>query len=86
MEYRYAVTLGSNDRVRSANVRRTLYCFHSDSFGRLYRHDGWAGGSSATHSHFCRKHERLKGRTPAMASGLADKVWTIRELVGRVAG
>ncbi len=34
---------------------------------------------------YCRKHETLKGQTPAMASGLADKVWTIRELVSRVA-
>jgi IS1 family transposase len=30
---------------------------------------------------FCRKHETLKGQTPAMASGLADKAWTIRELL-----
>jgi hypothetical protein len=28
---------------------------------------------------FCRKHETLKGRTPAMAAGLAVKAWTIRE-------
>jgi transposase InsO family protein len=30
---------------------------------------------------FCRKHETLKGQTPAMASGLADVAWTIRELL-----
>jgi transposase-like protein/IS1 family transposase len=30
---------------------------------------------------FARKHETLKGHTPAMASGLTDKVWTIKELV-----
>jgi IS1 family transposase/transposase-like protein len=30
---------------------------------------------------FCRKHEALKGKTPAMASGLADKVWALRELL-----
>jgi hypothetical protein len=29
---------------------------------------------------FCRKHETL-GMTPAMAAGLTDHVWTIRELV-----
>lgn len=34
---------------------------------------------------FCRKHETLKGKTPAMASGLADKAWTIRELLERAA-
>ena len=26
---------------------------------------------------FCRKHETLEGNTPAMASGLADKVWSV---------
>jgi IS1 family transposase/transposase-like protein len=30
---------------------------------------------------FSRKHEALKGKTPAMASGLADKVWSIKELI-----
>jgi transposase-like protein/IS1 family transposase len=32
---------------------------------------------------FCRKHETLVGKTPAMAAGLAEKVWTIRELLQR---
>lgn len=30
---------------------------------------------------FCRKHETLKGRTPAMAGKLADKAWSIEELL-----
>jgi hypothetical protein len=30
---------------------------------------------------FARKHETLKGKTPAMAVGKAIKVWTIRELL-----
>jgi hypothetical protein len=30
---------------------------------------------------FGRKHETLKGKMPAMASGLSDHVWTIRELI-----
>jgi hypothetical protein len=34
---------------------------------------------------YCRKHETLKGKTPAMASGLADRVWTIRELLEQCA-
>jgi hypothetical protein len=34
---------------------------------------------------FARKHETLKGATPAMASGLADKAWTIKELIERAA-
>jgi transposase-like protein/IS1 family transposase len=34
---------------------------------------------------FCRKHETLKGQTPAMAAGLADKAWTIREMLEKSA-
>jgi transposase-like protein/IS1 family transposase len=35
---------------------------------------------------FCRKHETLKGETPAMASGLTGRPWTVKELLERVAG
>ncbi len=34
---------------------------------------------------FCRKHESLKQQTPAMASGLTDKVWAIGELLQHAA-
>jgi hypothetical protein len=34
---------------------------------------------------FGRKHEALKGKTPAMASKLTDHVWTIKELIERAA-
>jgi transposase InsO family protein len=34
---------------------------------------------------FARKHETLKGQTPAMASGLTDHVWTIKELTEKAA-
>ncbi len=33
----------------------------------------------------CRKHEALKGETPAMASMLTDHVWTIKEMIDRAA-
>lgn len=36
------------------------------------------------HYNFCRKHESLKGRTPAMASGLADHVWKLDELISLI--
>jgi hypothetical protein len=29
------------------------------------------------------KHEMLKNQTPAMASGLSDHIWTIKELIER---
>lgn len=34
---------------------------------------------------WCRRHETLKGQTPAMASGLTDKVWALRELLEQAA-
>ena len=34
---------------------------------------------------FGREHGSLKDRTPAMANGLADKVWSIKELIERAA-
>jgi transposase-like protein/IS1 family transposase len=36
------------------------------------------------HYNFCRKHMTIK-KTPAMAAGLADKVWTIREMLENAA-
>jgi hypothetical protein len=30
---------------------------------------------------FCRKHSSLKGRTPAMEAGIADRVWTLAEII-----
>jgi transposase-like protein/IS1 family transposase len=35
---------------------------------------------------FCRKHESLKGQTPAMAGGLTDNQWTILRLLDFAAG
>jgi hypothetical protein len=34
---------------------------------------------------FARRHEALKGNTPAMASELSDHVWTIQELIEQAA-
>jgi putative component of membrane protein insertase Oxa1/YidC/SpoIIIJ protein YidD len=33
---------------------------------------------------FCRTHQTIK-KTPAMAAGLTDHVWTIKELIERAA-
>ncbi len=33
---------------------------------------------------FCRPHRSLKGKTPAVVTGLADRRWSLRELVGLV--
>jgi hypothetical protein len=34
---------------------------------------------------FARKHVALKNQTPAIACGLSDHVWTIKELIVRAA-
>lgn len=34
------------------------------------------------HYNYCRPHMTLGGKTPAMAAGLADRVWKLDELVG----
>jgi transposase-like protein/IS1 family transposase len=36
------------------------------------------------HYNWCRKHKSLKTNTPAMAHGLADKAWSVRELLAAV--
>ena len=36
------------------------------------------------HYNFCRKHQSLGMKTPAMASGLTDHVWTVEELISLV--
>jgi len=33
------------------------------------------------HYNFCRKHQTLAGKTPAMAAGVADHVWSVEEIV-----
>jgi IS1 family transposase len=34
------------------------------------------------HYNFCRPHQSLKGKTPAMAAGVTDHVWSLDELIG----
>jgi len=34
---------------------------------------------------FCRIHATLKPKTPAMAAGLTDHVWTLEELLNKLA-
>jgi IS1 family transposase len=58
---------------------RLTYCFSKK----------WANHRAALavffcHYNFCRKHQTLKGQTPAMAHGLATKVWTVRDMLKTV--
>ncbi len=58
---------------------RLTYCFSKK----------WANHEAAlalyfAHYNFCRKHRSLKGQTPAMATGLAFHVWSVRELLEKI--
>jgi transposase-like protein/IS1 family transposase len=71
-----------NLTVRMSNRRHTrLTNAHSKSL----RHHVAMQAIAMAHYNFCRKHETLKGQTPAMASKLTDKVWSITELLENAA-
>jgi transposase-like protein/IS1 family transposase len=71
-----------NLTLRMSNRRHTrLTNAHSKS---LKHHVAMQAIFVASYN-FCRKHETLKGSTPAMASKLADKVWSIKELLENAA-
>jgi IS1 family transposase len=70
-----------NGTVRCFNKRmaRLTYCFSKR----------WANHRAAlallfAHYNFCRNHKALKGETPAMAHGLANHQWTVRELLQNI--
>ena len=65
-------------------MARLTYCF-----SKKWENHEAALGLYFAHFNYCRKHESLyvKGegaRTPAMASGLTDHVWTVAELLAMI--
>jgi hypothetical protein len=52
-----------------------------NGFSKKIENHGHAVSLHFMHYNFCRKHQSLKGQTPAMAAGVADHVWSIAELV-----
>ena len=56
---------------------RLTYCF-----SKKWENHEAALGLYFAHYNFCRKHRTLK-TTPAVASGLAHRPWTVRELIER---
>ena len=56
---------------------RLTYCFSK----RWNNHEAMLGLYFA-HYNFCRVHGSL-GTTPAVATGLANQTWTVRELIKR---
>ena len=72
----------NNGSIRTFMKRmgRLTYCFSKK----------WANHEHAlamhfAHFNFCRRHRTLKGRTPAMASGLASQAWSVEELLLSIA-
>ena len=70
-----------NGSVRNFCKRmgRLTYCFskrwnnHRAALGLFFAFYNW-----------CRPHKSLKGETPAMAHGIANHVWSVRELIEQV--
>jgi IS1 family transposase len=60
---------------------RLTYCFSK----RWENHQA-ALGLFFAHYNFCRKHRTLGYITPAMAHGLENHVWTVRELLEKIMG
>jgi IS1 family transposase len=56
-------------------VRRTI------NFSKKTDNHRHAVALFAAHFNFCRVHKSLGGKTPAMAAGLTDHVWTVAELL-----
>jgi transposase-like protein/IS1 family transposase len=78
------------DRISTSHIERFNLTLRMSS----RRHTRLTNGHSKSLKHhvamqaifvafynFCRKHETLKGQTPAMASQLTDRVWTMRQLL-----
>jgi IS1 family transposase len=67
-------------RLFNKRMARLTYCFSKK----------WGNHAAAlalyfAHYNYCHKHKTLKGETPAMASGLANRVWTVRDLLNATA-
>lgn len=66
---------------------RLTYCF-----SKKWANHEFAIALHIAHFNFCRPHKTLRvketkqKRTPAMASGLADHVWTVAELLEKISG
>ncbi|HTQ41004.1 MAG TPA: IS1 family transposase [Pirellulales bacterium] len=68
-------------------VRMTLRRFTrlTNGHSKSLKHHAAMQAIFFAYYNFTRKHETLKGQTPAMASGLADKVWSVKELLEKAA-
>jgi IS1 family transposase len=71
-----------NLTVRMSNRRHTRL---TNAHSKSHKHHVAMQAIFVAFYNFCRKHETLKGQTPAMASKLTDTVWTIKQLLENAA-
>jgi hypothetical protein len=71
--------------AKRADVRDTLHGpLPTNVFGKKWENHGIMLSLFFGVYNFCKVHGTLK-TTPAVAAGLTDHVWTVRELLGRAA-
>jgi IS1 family transposase len=63
-------------RCFTKRMARLTYCF-----SKRWDNHRAALAMFFMHYNYCRRHKTLKGHTPAIAHGIADHVWTVRELL-----
>lgn len=68
----------SNLAVRMLNRRFTRL---TNSFSKRIEYHRAALALTFFYYNFCRKHSSLKGKTPAMAAGIATTVWSVRDML-----
>lgn len=68
----------SNLSVRMLNRRFTRL---TNSYSKRIEYHRAAIALTFFYYNFCRKHSSLKGNTPAMAAGVAQSVWSVRDML-----
>lgn len=68
----------SNLTIRMQNRRFTRL---TNGFSKHVEMHRYALAITFFHYNFIRKHQSLKGKTPAMAAGITDHVWTLRDML-----
>jgi hypothetical protein len=68
----------SNLTVRMHNRRFTRL---TNAFSKRIEYHRAAFALTVFYYNFCRKHSSLRGKTPAMAAGVTQTVWSLRDLL-----
>ena len=81
-----------DDKISTSHIERFDLTYHmslrrytrlTNAHSKSLRHHPAMQALFVAWYNFARKHETLRGKAPAMASGLSDHVWTIKELIER---